>query len=565
MTASSTGRPGRKSGRARGVRRPPSSIGPAALGALAALVLPVGAAGQATGLPGSPLSGGPPEWAARWSPLERIDLARTLPSAPRFPSLLSFPEPRVGLSWTAGNPAAFASELEDERAEFRLGLNAASGDYFRPLDPGALRSGQLSTLGWRRLGDRGAVIGGAVFDRTTYGDSAFADVLVPYGSNPLVVLDTIGDPTRRTAIRIEGATGWRFGRLGLGLALGWEGQSRRTIESPVPRLDRTATPGAVLGATFELADGVRLGVHARRRETAEFIQITTISQASRVFQLEGYEEPIPLDLQPDQYQRRFERTENALGAGLAFRLLGGTWAMYGQRETADEDQFTRTNERDPPTDRWEADGWTFGGGAQWSGGAGRWLLTLGGRYTTLDGEASRADLGAVVFTVDESRLRTSADLGLRLGDVWRLGARAEVGRDAHDRQDLLAQATSDIDSWRAGGAIEMARRLGERFAFSIGGRLASYGPAGTIPDPDARGPEYRRYVGPGLALELTEALAGAGTATLRWQAGTSTGLWLQGELGTLDPREETAPLLPSGGRRGWRVIAGAALDELWHW
>jgi len=552
--------------KARALRRVRDAIGPAALGALAALSLPVRAAGQATDLPGSPFPGQVPEWAARWSPLARTgDLARALPAAPAFPSLLSFPEPRVGLSWTTGNPAAFATELDDERVEFRLGLAGASGDYFRPLDPADVRSGQLSTLGWRRLGERGAVIGGAVFDRTTYGDPAFADVLVPYGSNPFVVLDTIGDATRRTAIRIEGATGWRFGRLGLGLALGWEGQSRRTIESPVPRLDRAATPGAVLGATLELAEGVRLGVHARRREMAEFVQITTISQPSRIFQLEGYEEPIPLDLQPDQYERRFERTENALGAGLAFRLLGGTWAVYGQRETTDENQFTRTNERDPPTDRWEAGGWTLGGGAQWSGGAGAWSLTLDGRYTTLDGEASRADLEAVVFTVDESRLRTAADVRLRLGDAWRLGARAEVGRDAHDRQDLLAQATSDIASWRTGGAIEIARRLGERFAFAIGGRLGSYGPSGTIPDPETRGPEYRRYVGPGLALELTEALTGAGTATLRWQAGTSSGLWVQGELGTLDPREETAPLLPSGSRRGWRVIAGAALDELWPW
>jgi hypothetical protein len=531
--------------------------------AVASGLVPTTTLAQATDTPGAPLRDPLPGWVTNWSPLQRVaDLARQLPAGSRFPDLLTFPDPRVGIFWTVGNPGALPLEVADERVEFRFELEGSSGDYFRPLDPGGVSRGELSTLGWRRLGERGAVIGSAVFDRTSFQDSVFADVLVPYSSNPFVVIDTIGDPMRRTAVQLEGATGWRFGRLGLGASLGWEGQSNRTVASPVPRLDRTASTGVVGGASLELGGGFRLGIHGRLRETAEFIQIRTISQPSRIFQLEGYEEPIPLDLQPATYERRFERTAYAVGGAIGFPVLGGAGVLFAQREDVEEEQFIRQNDAGAPKDVWAADGWTLGGAVQWAD-ADRWVLTLDGRYTTLEGDAFRADIGGIVFTVDEQRLQVDMNVRLRLGAGWRAGGRVELRRATHDRRDLLAEATSDIRSWQGGGAIELARVFANRLGVSIGGRFASYSPSGEIPDPSSRGPVYRRFVGPHLALELAQAVTAAGTIAARWQVADATGLWLRGEYGSLDPTDESIPLLPDGTRQAWRMSAGVVLHEGW--
>lgn len=528
-------------------------------------VAPSSADGQATSARGTPLASAQPGWLTSWSPLARLsDLPRELPAGPRFPDLLSSIAPRVGEFWTAGNPGALAREVEDRRAEFRFGLQGTSGDYARPFDPGGLGRGEVSTLGWTRLGDRAAVIGNAVFDRTSFRDSLFADVLLPYGSNPFMVADTIGDPMQRSAIRIEGALGLEFGRLGAGFAVGWEGQSNRTRASPVPRLDRTASPGFSLGASYDLG-AIRLGVFGRYRQIAEFIQVYTVAQPSRIFQIEGYEEPIPLDLQPDLYRRRFERDSHAWGASAAFDALGGAWTLHGRHEQTSEAQFTRTSEADPPSDTWDADGWHVGFAGQWAFGPGEtpaWLVTADARYRTLTGEAYQAAIDGILFTVDETRLEAGVDLRGEISDGWLLGGRLEYRRSEHDRRDRLASAASDVTATELGGSAEIGRAFG-RFGLSLGGLYSAYRPTGTIPDPATLGPEYRRYVGPGLALELTDATTAAGSATIRWQARSSAGLWLRGVYGSLSPSDTSIPLAPDGSRRAWIITAGAVLDEVW--
>ncbi|WP_420448552.1 DUF6850 family outer membrane beta-barrel protein [Candidatus Palauibacter sp.] len=241
-------------------------------GGCACLALPEAAAGQATSPRGTPLQEELPGWMTNWNPLGRIaDLPRRLPVGPRFPDLFSSPGPRVGEFWTAGNPGALRRELDDRRADFRLTVQDASGDYARPLDPGATGRPAVSTTGWTQVGRRGAAIGSAVFDRASFRDSIFADVLVPYGSNPFIVADTMGNPMRRSALRLGGALAWELGRVGAGFSAGWEGQSSRTVASPVPRLDRTATPGFSAGVTYDFGP-VRVGGLGRWRRTVEFIQ-----------------------------------------------------------------------------------------------------------------------------------------------------------------------------------------------------------------------------------------------------------------------------------------------------
>ena len=539
-----------------------SGVAVALAGVCACLALPVSASGQATVPRATPLQNDLPAWMTNWNPLSRIaDLPRRLPSGPRFPDLLSAPAPRVGEFWTAGNPGALRRELEDRRADFRLALQDASGDYARPLDPGGMGQTAASTTGWTPVGGRGAAIGTAVFDRASFRDSSFADVLLPYGSNPFIVADTMGDPVRRSAARMEGALAWGFGRLGAGFAVGWEGQSSRTTASPVPRLDRTATPGVSAGVTYNLGP-VRLGGFGRWRRTAEFIQIHAVSQPGRIFQLEGYAEPVPLDLR-DVYRRRFERDASAFGISTAFDALAGTWVLYGLRERASEGQFVRLLDSDPPKDTWDADGWRFGLASQWAfqRAGGEWVVTLDGAYRTLAGEAFQAAIGDVIFTADEMRLDLGLDARARFAGGWVLGGRAELRRNRRDRRDLLAEATSDIRGIEGGGALELGRMLGERVGVSAGLHVASYGPAGTMPNPSRLGPEYQRFVGPTLALDLNQALVTGGTMTVRWQTGPTTGLWVRGVFSSLSPSDGLLPLTPTGDRRAWALTAGVVLGE----
>jgi len=79
-----------------------------------------------------------PVWMRSWSPLvAAADLPRQLPGAgtSAMPSL--FGPPRVGPFWTAGNPAGLVGDLSDSRSDFILTRSRQTGDYRRPLDPGA--------------------------------------------------------------------------------------------------------------------------------------------------------------------------------------------------------------------------------------------------------------------------------------------------------------------------------------------------------------------------------------------------------------------------------------------
>ncbi|MCG8468811.1 MAG: hypothetical protein MJB57_11495 [Gemmatimonadetes bacterium] len=531
---------------------------------VAGLFCSVGVAtGQAISPSGTPLPDDPPAWLSAWSPLRRsADLPRRLPSGVRPLDLLTSPTPRVGEFWTAGNPGALRRELDDRRAEFRATLRSTSGTYARPLDPGGIDLGGLSTQGWTRLGTRGAAIGGAAFDRTSLRDSLFADVLLPYGSNPFVVADTSGAPMRRSAVRLEGALGWTFGRLGAGFALGWQGQSNRTVASATPRLNRVASPGFSAGFSYDVG-GLRLGAFGRLGATAEIIQLQLLAQPTRIFQIEGYEEPIPLDLTAAFYERRFERTSYAIVGTAAFRVAGGAWAIYMGREGTSEDQFLVSNQADAPRDRWDADGWSAGLAAQWTIGDGRepWLLTVGGDYRSVSGDAFQASIGGILFEVEERRLFADAELRGRLGSDWLVGARARLRRSTHDRVDRLVEASSDITATEAGGSIEVGRMLTESVGVALGGQLSTYGPSGTLPDPSTLGPVYRRFVGPELALQLTEATHTGGSATIRWRTANRTAVWARAVFGSLSPDGSDVPLAPSGSRRDWIVTVGVTLDE----
>lgn len=519
---------------------------------------------QATDAPGTLNGDGLPGWVTDWSPLAYLaDLPRELPGrAAAFSELLLMPAPRIGVFWTAGNPAGLPFEVGDEHVQFGFGLLNASGDCRRPLDAGEFARRRFSGLGWGELGERGGVIGRAVVDRTNLKEGAFADVLLPYASNPFIVMDTTGDELGRTAARLEGAGGWRVARLGLGLSLGYEAAETRSIASPVPRLDRSSASGVAGGVTYELlGDGrLRAGVSGRWRRAVERIQIYQAAAQTRLYQLEGYFEPEPLD-PGSRYDRRLERGAWGLDLAVAGRALGGSFAGFARTEQMQEIQFNRLYESDPPHDRWDADGWTAGGAFQRQVYGERLLLTAWARYSTLSGKTHRWDLEDVTFRTDEKRLDAGLELRVLSWPGWQAAALFSLAREDRMRRDILARTRSDIRSWQPSAGIEVVRSMGSRFALAAGALLAGYAPSGGIPDPASLGPVTQEYVAPKLALQVTGGRTMKFRLGARWQATAGLALWAQGEYASLTPTEGAVsiPVEPTGDRSGWTLDFGALL------
>lgn len=502
-------------------------------------------------------------WLRAWRPLAlTADLPRDLPALQLpFPFLLSRPAPRTGLFWSAGNPAGLTFEVENTWSGFQASAREASGDYRRPLDPGTVSRRQLSGVGWRPLEARGAAMGRVVMERTTFAENALANVVVPYTASPYVVMDTAGSALGRTAALLEGAAGWRLGRLGFGIGLGYESGETRTIASPVPRVNISAASAVSGGLVWDFGPPVRVGVYGRWRADAQRIALYSIAAPSRVYVLEGYFEPAPFNLVASFYNRRIER--DAVGAGFSIHGIarGVRWTVFGERNRMDEEQH-RILENNPPKDRWTADAWSLGGALE-HGLDSIGVIVADARYTALEGRARRADLDDITFTADEKVFRATAELRIFPPNGWRMALGGTLLRERRLRRDRLALIRSDVEGWTRGGALEVARSFGPRFALSAGGALSAYGPAGGIPNPGALGPVFRRYVAPELALYASPAQARAGAVSARWQARQSVGLWLVVRYDSLTPvhAQFTPPYKPSGQRGGWDLVLGVDLGE----
>jgi hypothetical protein len=533
--------------------------------AVAALATAVATArAQVTDAPGTLNGDGLPQWVASWSPLNYLaDLPRELPGrAATFSELLLMPAPRIGVFWTAGNPAGLPFEVGDEHVQFGFGLLNASGDCRRPLDAGKVVRRRFSGLGWGELGERGGVIGRAVVEQTNLKDGAFADVLLPYGSNPFIVMDTTGHELGRTAARLEGAGGWRVGRLGLGLSLGYEAAETRTVASPVPRLNRGSATGVAGGVSHELlGDGrLRLAVAGRWRRAVERIQVTLVAAQTRLYQLEGYAEPVPLD-PGSRYDRRLEREAWGFDLAVAGRALDGSFVGFARTEEMQEIQFNRMYESDPPHDRWDASGWTVGAAAQRPFAGERLLVTGWVRYSVLEGETHRWDIDDVTFRATEKSFKADLELRVLALQGWEAAGHLSLVRDYRTRLDILGRLRSVIHDWQPGAGIEVVRSLGPRFALSAGALLAGYAPSGGIPNPSFMGPVSLQYVAPELTLQVTGGRITKFRLGGRWQATAGLAFWAQGEYASLTPTEGavTIPMEPTGDRTGWTLDFGALL------
>ena len=521
------------------------------------------ASAQTLGEPAAPGAATMPRWLSQWSPLQLTgDLPRELPGTVSLPSLLTLPAPRVGSFWSAGNPAALPSDVPDSYAQFRFGVNRSHGSYKRPLDAGNDTRIGGTALGWKDLTSNGAAIGRLVVDHLDQNDGAHANVLLPHSSNPFVVLDTIGDQMSGIVMKLDGAGGWRIGKLGAGLGLGYESREIRTVASPVPRRNDVSAAAINGGLDYELANGaLQLGVFGRWEQMAQTVLVSsTPPERTRIYVLTGYYEPTAIE--PLGYSRRSDRNAGALGISATGSVEGVRWTVFGQSERMNEKQSVAL-ENEPPADEWDADGWTVGFSAQTMLGDSLFLLTVTGRYSSLAGQAVRMDLEEINLEADETEWDLGGELRYLVRSGWTGALVLGTGRYSRQRQDLLARVGSDLNAWTPAAAIEVARYLPWGLALSAGVGYAAHAPWGSVPTPSEMSPAYQKWIAPELQLYGTDATTLTGTMALLWQAGPALSVWIQGTTASLSPStgSGTTPILPDGSRKRSSIQIGLTMNR----
>lgn len=500
-----------------------------------------------------------PSWLETWSPLEpRADLPRRLPQTRAVPASLLLPPPRVGLFWTAGNPAGLRDDLVDTRSDFALALGRESGTLRRPLDPSRSAVRQASGMGWTPVDSRLALLGRVVLDQERFDPGAHADVVEAYPTSPFVTLDTSTTATRRTRVRLEGAAGLQLGAWGLGLALGYEAREHETIDAGLVRRTRRTLPGATIGLTRAIGS-VRFGPYARWRNRAETIFLIERAGEGQVVQLEGLRDVQPLDIL-SLYYRRIEEDAPSAGWSVAGPLLGGNWTLYAERNWLRE-RLTRQEADNPAQDTWDAKAWRTGGAYQREIGR-RTLFTLDARYTTLRGDGGLAlDSTGVIFRAAERAVWSSAEVRVLPDTVgWALVVGVQVRWEYRLRDALTVPIAAEVTGLSNGVSVEVGRVFSPRVFATATLASASYSANSSFPAHTALGPVYRTYVLPEYDLASRPASPWLGAVGVRWTVGPATSLWMRATGERVAPtRSGPTSFGPEGSRSTVSVSGGVTL------
>lgn len=519
---------------------------------LAAALAPPSVAAQSLGL--NPAQDRP-RWLTAWSPLDwDPDLTRRLPSANL---LIPGYRTRIGEFWTAGNPAALAREVDTSHTEFALAGSRQRGDYRRPLDPGGTELMQLRGESWRSLQPGFSLIGRVVADREELDPGTASDETEPYSSSPFVTLDTSQAAVRRTRVRLDGAGGWQLGSWGLGLGLGLENRDHQTNESGLTRRVRGTTAGVVLGASRRLGS-FDLGVYGRYRNRNETIRLTEVTAQGKVYQLEGLRDVALIDFL-EAYYRRIDEVSTAAGASTSGPLGGGVLAGYGEVRRLTE-RMSVQEQNNPLEDSWRVTGWAAG--LAWRRPLNRrWSLEASLSGAGLTGKADAAfDSTGVFYTSHERRAAGQIELHFD-SHAWELAAGVgfehEVSDDADTAPDVSARVSSTSPSLQL-----LAGRQWGAVRIILSAAALFYAPSSRIPDPNARGQAFRRFIAPGLDLYGLAARPSAVAARLEWRVSAGSTLWISGRTESLSPRAAPlTPFSPNGSRRATALEMGVTLGR----
>lgn len=492
-------------------------------------------------------------WLLGWSPLCPFgELSMPIPRVSSLPQLTELPSPRLGLSWTSGNPAGLPDEIDPAWTRLSLAGGNVSGTYHTPLDADNVKSFGTSLIGWRRLGSRAAAIGRVVVEHESV-RGAYGAFATPLASSPFVPADTNRPALARPTVTLEGAEGMTLGSWRLGVSAGYRAAQDNSAHSAAALDGRSTTTGVTAGIARAMTSGWRAGAHGRWLNASESVDLNGNPGDVRIYPLNGYVNVESADYNPltAPFLRRADRDGSALGLGFAGELLGATVTSFAEGQWMDERQISAVVAEHPPTDHWRTSGLSLGVSAQRYFGT--LLARIDGTWRTQRGDGRRAADSTSSFRANANRLWTAGELRYAAGDSsWSGGALFSLERDQQEANDFLAGAATNITAWVPNAAVELSRRLSPSFSISTGVGVAQYTPFATLPQPEGRGAAYDNLIAP--AIEIAAATARSAEASLgarfrRRHDTMSIRLWRT----TTTPVVNRSPLipLPAGTSSAW--------------
>ena len=389
----------------------------------------------------------------------------------------------AGAFMLSGSPAALARDLMPRVAgdtarfgELRIRSTDESGDFRRPLDVSESRVMQGSGFGWSPVA-RGIATGRFVVDQEQNDVSS-------YWSSPFVATDSVTPPMLRTRARLEGALGLRLGGFGLGMSAGIDTREHNSIDFPLRRAGRAATPALALGVERVLPwFGLRVGGYYRWTEPNETNVLNANPSATIIHAVQGYDEPFGFLVgSSSPVFVRNDRRATALGGTVEFSAVGTRVVVTHEQGNRAEDQYRNIASRVRPTDQWRASGSNTRMQLQRMFGS-RLRATVVGSSESLDGTAVRNDLTGIAFEGSDAMVAVAGDVRMQLGTAWALAVLGGATRLNTERVDCVVTLSSDIETVTPFVGGEVARRSG-RSAIALGASAASTTPTGALPNAD---------------------------------------------------------------------------------
>jgi hypothetical protein len=479
-------------------------------------------------------------------------------AAPSLPRLLE-PLYSVGLFHTLGLAAGLPDDIERSRGRVRAGWGHEGGLFRRPFDPDGATERGAEGSGWGRLSAGSAVWGRAAVQDAVFDHAGYASFMDPYGSSPLVMADTTSPRSRRSRALIEGAMGWRLGGLRLGLAGGLDVREDATRDARFIRSVRHSVPAVQASVGYALPAGLVVALYGRWMGGSETAIFRPEPGGSRAYQFDGFDDPFPRDIAPpNAYFRRNQRDGYAAGAGITGPLTGGRWVVGWARTYRTDRHFTLLVE-DPPSDTWEADGWT--GRAAYQRRVLGVVSTLTLHADRLTGDVRRVDIDGVITRARDTRM--GAGLELRwapANSLWEAGLTLGLDRTRRQVSDFLVRVDSDLDFWTPSGAVGVARTVGSTtIAAAVG--VAAPGAYATLPSPPAMGPVYQWFIAPGLSRDATRSLTASGSLAVRHRVTERLAFEAFGWWNRTTIRGAPAEFGPDGRYNQWEVGAAVVLGR----